>query len=108
MMKLRSSFESWPTALSLDHLVHVLKTFSTVDVKRDLVSTLPLEMALVESSIAPKPPVVQAAPAPAASAAPTPARQGTAPARQPVRQQQRTQAPSGPPPGKQGNPSRSS
>ena len=48
--------------LSLDHLVHVLKTFSTVDVKRDLVSTLPLEMALVESSIAPKPPVVQAAP----------------------------------------------
>ena len=84
--------------LSLDHLVHVLKTFSTVDVKRDLVSTLPLEMALVESSIAPKPPVVQAAPAPAAPA-PTPARQGTAPARQPVRQQQRTQAPSGPPPG---------
>ena len=37
--------------LSLDHLVHVLKTFSAVDVKRDLVSTLPLEMALVESSI---------------------------------------------------------
>ena len=84
--------------LSLDHLVHVLKTFSAVDVKRDLVSTLPLEMALVESSIAPKPPVVQAAPAPAASA-PVPARQGAAPARPPARQQPRTQAPSGPPPG---------
>jgi DNA polymerase-3 subunit gamma/tau len=84
--------------LSLDHLVHVLKTFSTVDVKRDLVSTLPLEMALVESSIAPKPPVVQAAPAPAASA-PAPARQGAAPARAPARQQPRAQVPSAPPAG---------
>ena len=82
--------------LSLDHLVHVLKTFSTVDVKRDLVSTLPLEMALVESSIAPKPPVVQAAPAPAASA-PAPARQGTAPAGAPARQQPRAAAPPAPP-----------
>ena len=84
--------------LSLDHLVHVLKTFSAVDVKRDLVSTLPLEMALVESSIAPKPPVVQAAPAPAASA-PAPARQGTAPPRAPARQQPRAPVPSGPPAG---------
>ena len=84
--------------LSLDHLVHVLKTFSTVDVKRDLVSTLPLEMALVESSIAPKPPVVQAAPAPPASA-PAPARQGAAPARAPARQQPRAQVPSAPPAG---------
>ena len=84
--------------LSLDHLVHVLKTFSTVDVKRDLVSTLPLEMALVESSIAPKPPVVQAAPAPAASA-PAPARQGAAPAPAPARQQPRAQVPSAPPAG---------
>ena len=81
--------------LSLDHLVHVLKTFSTVDVKRDLVSTLPLEMALVESSIAPKPPVVQAAPAPAASA-PAPARQGAAPVPAPARQQPRAQVPSAP------------
>ena len=89
--------------LSLDHLVHVLKTFSAVDVKRDLVSTLPLEMALVESSIAPKPPVVQAAPAPSppvpAPSAPAPARQGTAPTRPPAPQQPRAQAPSGPPPG---------
>ena len=83
---------------SLDHLVHVLKTFSAVDVKRDLVSTLPLEMALVESSIAPKPAVVQAAPAPAASA-PAPARQGTAPPRAPARQQPRAPVPSGPPQG---------
>ena len=82
--------------LSLDHLVHVLKTFSAVDVKRDLVSTLPLEMALVESSIAPKPPVVQAAPA---ASAPAPARQGTAPARAPARQQPRAPVPSGPPAG---------
>ena len=82
--------------LSLDHLVHVLKTFSAVDVKRDLVSTLPLEMAIVESSIAPKPPVVQAAPAPAASA-PAPARQGSAPPRAPARQQQRAPVPTGPP-----------
>ncbi|MXY42481.1 MAG: DNA polymerase III subunit gamma/tau [Dehalococcoidia bacterium] len=84
--------------LSLDHLVHVLKTFSAVDVKRDLVSTLPLEMALVESSITPKAPVVQAAPAPAASA-PAPARQGTAPPRAPARQQPRAPVPSGPPAG---------
>ena len=84
--------------LSLDHLVHVLKTFSAVDVKRDLVSTLPLEMALVESSIAPKPPVVQAAPAPAATA-PAPARQGTTPPRTPARQQPRAPVPSGPPAG---------
>ena len=80
--------------LSLDHLVHVLKTFSAVDVKRDLVSTLPLEMALVESSIAPKPPVVQAAPPPSA-----PARQGTAPAGAPARQQPRATAPPAPPTG---------
>ena len=84
--------------LSLDHLVHVLKTFSSVDVKRDLVSTLPLEMALVESGIAPKPPVVQAAPAPAATA-PAPARQGTSPPRAPARQQTRAPVPSGPPQG---------
>ena len=82
--------------LSLDHLVHVLKTFSAVDVRRDLVSTLPLEMALVESSIAPKPPVVQAAPTPSA---PAPARQGTAPAGTPARQQPRAAAPPAPPTG---------
>lgn len=84
--------------LSLDHLVHVLKTFSAVDVKRDLVSTLPLEMALVESSIAPKPPVVQAAAAPIQSA-PAPARQGTAPARAPARQQPSAAPPPAPPTG---------
>ena len=84
--------------LSLDHLVHVLKTFSAVDVKRDLVSTLPLEMALVESSITPKAPVVQAAPALAASA-PAPARPGTAPPRAPAQQQPRAPVPSGPPQG---------
>ena len=82
--------------LSLDHLVHVLKTFSAVDVRRDLVSTLPLEMALVESSIAPKPPVVQAAPPPSV---PAPARQGTAPAGAPARQQPRAAAPPAPPTG---------
>ncbi len=84
--------------LSLDHLVHVLKTFSAVDVKRDLVSTLPLEMALVESSIAPKPTVVQAPPPPAPAAPATaPARQGTAPPRAPARQQPRAPAPAGGP-----------
>ncbi|MCY4529870.1 MAG: DNA polymerase III subunit gamma/tau [Chloroflexi bacterium] len=84
--------------LSLDHLVHVLKMFSAVDVKRDLVSTLPLEMALVESSITPKPPVVQAAPAPPPSA-PAPARQGTAPPPAPAQRQPRAPVPSGPPAG---------
>ena len=82
--------------LSLDHLVHVLKTFSAVDVRRDLVSTLPLEMALVESSIVPKPLVVQAAPA---QSAPAPVRQGTAPASAPARQQPRAAAPPAPPTG---------
>ncbi len=84
--------------LSLDHLVRVLKTFSAVDVKRDLVSTLPLEMALVESSIAPKPPVIQAASAPAQSDQ-APARQRTTPARPPTRQQPRETVPTGPPTG---------
>lgn len=53
--------------LALGHLVHVLKTFSAVDVRRDLTSTLPLEMALVESSITPQPPVQAAVSPPVAA-----------------------------------------
>jgi DNA polymerase-3 subunit gamma/tau len=36
---------------SLDHIVRALKTFAKVDVRRDSFSTLPLELALVESSL---------------------------------------------------------
>ncbi len=41
---------------SLDRLVHALKTFSNVDMRRDSYSPLPLELALLESSSGPLPP----------------------------------------------------
>ena len=40
----------------LDRLVHALKTFSNVDMRRDSYSPLPLELALLESSSGPLPP----------------------------------------------------
>ncbi|MCH7801239.1 MAG: hypothetical protein IIC24_06810, partial [Chloroflexi bacterium] len=46
----------------LSHLLRVIKAFSSADMRRDSSSPLPLELALVESSLAPEP-VVQAAPA---------------------------------------------
>ena len=52
----------------LDRLVHALKTFSNVDMRRDSYSPLPLELALLESSSGPPPP----APAPARAQEPQP------------------------------------
>ena len=66
-------------SVALDHLVHVIKTFSEIDARRALVTTLPLEMCLVQSSIVPKAPVQAAQPA-APVAAPAAAR-GSPPAR---------------------------
>ena len=40
----------------LDRLVHALKTFSNVDMRRDSYSPLPLELALLDSSSGPQPP----------------------------------------------------
>ena len=40
----------------LDRLVHALKTFSNVDMRRDSYSPLPLELALLEASSGPLPP----------------------------------------------------
>lgn len=68
--------------VAFDHLVHVIKTFSEIDARRALVTTLPLEMGLVQSSIVPKAPVqVVAAPPAATPTAPTAARRGAAPSR---------------------------
>ena len=52
----------------LDRLVHALKTFSNVDMRRDSYSPLPLELALLESSSGPLPP----APPPARTQEPQP------------------------------------
>ena len=72
-------------SVALDHLVHVIKTFSEIDARRALVTTLPLEMCLVQSSIVPKAPVQAAQPA-APVAAPAAARGSSPP---PVRPQPR-------------------
>ncbi|MDP6452709.1 MAG: DNA polymerase III subunit gamma/tau [SAR202 cluster bacterium] len=47
----------------LSHLLKAIKAFSSADMRHDSSSPLPLELALVESSLAPEP-VRQAAPAP--------------------------------------------
>ena len=52
----------------LDRLVHSLKTFSNVDMRRDSYSPLPLELALLEASSGPLPP----APPPAQAQKPQP------------------------------------
>ena len=58
------------TALAADapmeHLVHALKTFAAVNMRRDTASPLPLELAMVESADMPQP---RAAAAPAAAPA---------------------------------------
>ena len=52
------------TALAADapmeHLVHALKTFAAVNMRRDTASPLPLELAMVESADMPQPRVVAA------------------------------------------------
>lgn len=60
--------------VAFDHLVHVIKTFSEIDARRALVTTLPLEMGLVQSSIVPKAPVQAAAPPVATPTAAAPRR----------------------------------
>ena len=47
----------------LDRLVHALKTFSNVDMRRDSYSPLPLELAILEASSGPLPPPPAPAPA---------------------------------------------
>ena len=55
----------------MEHLVHALKTFAAVNMRRDTASPLPLELAMVESADAPQPRVVAApAAAPAQAYAP--------------------------------------
>ena len=54
-------------ASQLDRLVHALKTFSNVDMRRDSYSPLPLELAMLEASSGPPP-----APTPAPAQEPRP------------------------------------
>ena len=61
----------------MEHLVRSLRVFAGVNMRRDAASTLPLELAMVESATEPEP-VVVAAPPPAYSAP-----RQAAPARQP-------------------------
>ncbi len=65
---------------ALDRLVHALKTFSDVDMRRDSYSPLPLELALLESAAAPK---AQAMPAESAPPPRAPAPAPAAPRRPP-------------------------
>ena len=53
----------------MEHLVRALKVFAGVSMRRDAASTLPLELAMVESATEPEP-VAVAAPAPPAYSAP--------------------------------------
>ena len=46
----------------MEHLVRALKVFAGVNMRRDAASTLPLELAVVESATEPEPVVVAAAP----------------------------------------------
>ena len=56
---------------SMERLVRALNIFAAAELRRDSASPLPLELALVESSLSPAVPA--AAPAPAAAASPAPA-----------------------------------
>ena len=68
----RAEMEAIAGRAALGHLVLVTRTFAGVDVRRDSSSPLPLELAMVESTLAEEAPAV-AAPAPApAMAAPPP------------------------------------
>ena len=71
-------------AAKLDRLVHALKTFSNVDMRRDSYSPLPLELAMLEASSGPPP-------APAPATAQEPKSRGAAP--QPSPQASRTSVP---------------
>ena len=62
----------------MEHLVRALKVFAGVNMRRDAASTLPLELAVVESATEPEPVVVAAAPP-----APAPPRQAALQRNQP-------------------------
>ena len=82
----------------MEHLVRALKVFAGVNMRRDAASTLPLELAVVESATEPEPVVVAAAPpayTPPQQVAPpqaAPARQAP-PARSPQPRQDYRQPP---------------
>ena len=63
----------------MEHLVRALKVFAGVNMRRDAASTLPLELAVVESATEPEPVVVAAAPP-----APAPPRQAAPQRNQPA------------------------
>ena len=63
----------------MEHLVRALKVFAGVNMRRDAASTLPLELAVVESATEPEPVVVAAAPP-----APAPPRQAALQRNQPA------------------------
>jgi DNA polymerase-3 subunit gamma/tau len=102
----RAEMESIAGRASLGHLVLVTRTFAGVDVRRDSSSPLPLELAMVESTleqeapaaVAPAPAPVMAAPPPQAPAA-YPQSRPAAPARttQPPPARSPAPAPSTPP-----------
>ncbi len=68
----RVEMEAIAGRAALGHLVLVTRTFSAVDMRRDSSSPLPLELAMVESTLAKEAPVV-------AASAPVPAMAGTRP-----------------------------
>jgi DNA polymerase-3 subunit gamma/tau len=63
--------QSLADTATMGHLVHALKTFAGVDMRRDSSSPLPLELALVESSGDPPVKVVERQSPPAVNRAPT-------------------------------------
>ena len=73
-------------AADMAHLVRALKVFAGVNMRRDAASTLPLELAMVESAAEPEAVVAAAPPAYATPQQAAPARQ--APPAQPARPQQ--------------------
>jgi len=80
----------------MEQLVRALKVFAGVSMRRDVASTLPLELAMVESAIEPEP-VPVAASAPSAYSAPRqPAPTRQAPAARPSRPQQGYRQPARP------------
>ena len=80
----------------MEQLVRALKVFAGVSMRRDAASTLPLELAMVESAIEPEPVVVAASAPPAYSAPRQPAPTRQAPAARPSQPQQGYQKPARP------------
>ena len=79
------------TAADMAHLVRALKVFAGVNMRRDAASTLPLELAMVESAAEPEAVVAAVPPAYAAPQQAAPARQ--MPSSQPARPQQEYRQP---------------